>query len=149
MALAGVAGDCMFPAFDLNGFIEVGPKVGNLDSSAICAELVDVTALMLGLNAVGCDDGLAPVIGTLVTFVGKFDATGVGFIVTGVGFIITGIGFIMAGIGFVMTGIGFIMPPMAGIPDVMESRFRPSSVSTVSETFRRVFRDIIRAWSWS
>ena len=148
--------------FELNGFIEVEDwTVGKLDMSAICAALVDVTALMLGLNAVGCDGVFAPVIGALATFVGEFEATGVGFVMTGVGFVMTGIGFVMTGIGFVMTGIGFvmtgigfvmtgigfIMPPMAGIPDAMESRVFPSSVSTVSDTFRQIFRDIICVWS--
>ncbi len=100
--------------------------------SAICAALVDVTALMLGLVAVDCDDGVAMVVGALATLVGEFEATGLGFIMTGVGFIVTGVGFIMTGVGFVMTGIGFIITgigfivgSMAGIPDTHGKQIFP------------------------
>ncbi len=151
LELVGVAGELRFPWFELNGFIEVdGWTVGNLDMSAICAELVDARALMLGLEEADVEVGVATVLGALTTLVGEFEAAGGGFIMTGGGFIMTGVGFIMAGvgfmmtgIGFMMTGIGFVMGSMAGIPDAMDSSALPSSVSTEIDAFRRNFRDII------
>jgi hypothetical protein len=151
VAFVGIAVELRFPASELIGFIEAdGLTVGNVDMSAICAKLVDVTALMAGPDVVGCDVGVAMVVGTLATPAGELDPTGVGFIMTGVGFIMTGIGFITTGVGLMMTGIGldmagagFIMGDMAGIPDPMDSRARPSSISTEIDAFRRVLREII------
>jgi hypothetical protein len=158
VAFVGIAVELRFPASEFTGFIEAGgSKVGNVDMSAMCAKLVDVTALMPGLDEVGCDVGIAMVVGTLGTFDGELDPTGVGFIMTGAGFIMTGVGFIMTGIGFITTGVGlmmtgigldmagagFIMGDMAGIPDPMDSRARPSSISTEIDAFRRVLREII------
>ncbi len=134
-----MTGRLKFPAFECIGSIEtVGSKVGNLEFIAICARLVDVTALMLGLNVVGGEVGVALIIGTLTTVGGEFGATGAGFIITGAGFIMTGAGFIITGAGFIMTGAGFIMGAMAGIPDAIDSRFLSSSVSTEINAFGRV-----------
>ncbi len=130
-----------------------GLKVGNCDIIAIVAGFIDVTPLMSGVDLVIVVVGGAVTIGELGALVGGFImtgvgfiATGVGFIMTGVGFIMTGVGFIMTGVGFIMTGVGFIMGPMAGIPDPMDSRSLPSSVSTEIDAFRRVLRAIILRW---
>jgi hypothetical protein len=132
---AADAGALEFCAKECIGFIGefVGPKVGNLDMSAILAELIDVIPLSIVLDLVIPEVGVAPVFGTL----------GGEFVTTGVGFVMTGIGFVMTGIGFVMTGVGFIMPPMPDIPDAIDSRFLPSSVCTESDAFRRVRRAVI------
>ncbi len=164
VAFVGIAVELESPASELTGFIEAGgTKVRKLDMSAMCAKLVDVTALMPGLDVVGCDVGVAMVVGTLTTPVGELDPTGVGFIMTGAGFIMTGDGFIITGIGFITTGVGlmmtgigldmagagFIMGDMAGIPDPMESRALPSSISTEIDAFRRVLREVIPGRSCS
>jgi hypothetical protein len=164
VAFVGIAVELRFPASELIGFIEAdGLTVGNVDMSAICAKLVDVTALMAGPDVVGCDVGVAMVVGTLATPAGELDPTGVGFIMTGVGFIMTGVGFMITGIGFITTGVGlmmtgigldmagagFIMGDMAVIPDPMESRALPSSISTEIDAFRRVLREVIPGRSCS
>jgi hypothetical protein len=158
VAFVGIAVELRCPASELIGFIEFGgPRVGNVDMSAICAKLVDVTALMPGLDVVGCDVGVAMVVGTLATPVGELDPTDVGFIMTGAGFVMTGVGFVITGIGFIatdvglmmtgigldMAGVGFIMGDMAGIPAPIDSRDLPSSISTEIDAFRRVLREII------
>ena len=106
---------------ELSGVIgEVGGlKVGNLDSIAIIAGFTDAKAPKLGVEAVTCDAGVAPVFGKLATLVGEFDP---------------------AGVGFIMTGVGFIMGTMPTIPDAMERRSLPSSVSTEIDAHRRVLR---------
>jgi hypothetical protein len=120
---------------ELSGVIgEVGGlKVGNLDSIAIVAGFGAAKPPELGVVTVTCDVGVAPVFGELPTLVGEFDPTGVGFIMTGV--------------GFMMTGVGFIMGTMPTIPDAMERRSLPSSVSTEIDAHRRVLRAPVRRWS--
>jgi hypothetical protein len=107
-----------------------GLRVGNLDIIAIVAGFGDVKPAKLGVETVTPDVGVAPVFGKLATLVGKFDPTGVGFIITGVGFIIT--------------GVGFIMGTMPAIPDAMERRSLPSSVSTEIDALLRVLRAPVR-----
>ncbi len=51
--------------------------------------------------------------------------------------------FITTGIALITTGVGFAMDPIPGIPDAMDSRVRPSSVSTEIDAIRGRLRAIV------
>ncbi len=131
VAVVGIVGAYRLLPAELPWFVgEVGGvNVGKVEFSAIVARFSDVTPLMFEPGPVDCDVGVALLFGPLVTFVGEFDTTGVGFTVTGV--------------GRTATGVGFIGGAMEGVHHVTESRPLTSSVSTEMDAVRFVRRAII------